>query len=211
MAEELHLAPEELALGDLGVQLVGRQPLQHALDVPLVLLQRAAVDEDVVEEDEHELVQLLAEGVLHERHEGRRRVGQAHGQHQPLVVAVARRERRLAHVLRRHLDLPVAGAQVDLAEVGRALQLVEELLASFDLNRIGPVVRAGEARPDLLEVGDVLVVPAEPVAGLPIRVLVGVAVDLPARDRPSGVGAERSICHVVLREGWLRCWRWGGP
>ena len=54
---------EELALALLGVQLLLSQQLQHLAHVPLVLLQRLAVDEDVVEEHEHELVEVAAEGL----------------------------------------------------------------------------------------------------------------------------------------------------
>ena len=56
-------------------------------------------------------------------------------------MAVARGERRLGHVLCRHADLPVARAQVDLAEVARALQLVEQLVDARQ--RIAVALRGG--------------------------------------------------------------------
>ena len=128
VAEELNLRAEEVALAELAVEF----PLAHAqhdlAQMLLVLLQRPAVDEDVVEEDQHELVELLAEGGLHQRHELGRRVRQPHRQHEPLEVTVARGERGLLDALGRHANLPVAGPQVQLGEIARALQPVEQLV-----------------------------------------------------------------------------------
>ena len=76
--------------------------------MPLVLLQRLAVDEDVVEEDEHEVVEERAEGLVHQVHEGGGRVGQPERQHEELEVPVARAERGLRHVLGVDADLVVA-------------------------------------------------------------------------------------------------------
>ena len=128
VTEELHLLAEEAAFAQLGEQLLLPQPLQHHPQMLLVLLQRAAVDQNVVQEHQHELVELAAEGVLHERHELGRRVRQAHRQNQPLEVTVSRSEGRLRHVLCSDADLPVARAQVEFAEVARPLQLVEQLV-----------------------------------------------------------------------------------
>ena len=61
-------------------------------------------------------------------HEGGGRVGQAEGQHEELEVTVARAERGLRHVLGRDANLMVAAAQVDLAEVARTLQPIEQLV-----------------------------------------------------------------------------------
>ena len=93
-----------------------------------MLLQRLAVDEDVVEEDEHTLIEEAAECLVHQVHEGGRRVGQAEWQHQKLVVPVACAEGGLRHILRRDADLMVAGAQIDLREVARTLQPIEQLV-----------------------------------------------------------------------------------
>ena len=67
--------------------------------MPLVLLQRLAVDEDVVEEHEDELVEELTERLMHEMHEGGWRVGETERQHEELEVTVARAKRRLRHVV----------------------------------------------------------------------------------------------------------------
>ena len=54
--------------------------------------------------------------------EGGRGVRQAHRQYGPLEVAVTRSKRGFRAILLRERDLVEAGAQVDLAEVARALQ-----------------------------------------------------------------------------------------
>jgi len=125
VTEKLNLLSEENTLAQLAIQLLLSESLQHHAQMSLVFLHGATVHEDIIQEDEHELVELLPESVLHERHELGRCVGQAHGEDQPLEVTVARRERRLSDVLRRHSDLPVARAQVELTEVARPLQLVK--------------------------------------------------------------------------------------
>ena len=93
-----------------------------------MLLQRLAVDEDVVQEHDHEVVQVRPEHLLHEVHERGRRVGQAERQHEELVVPVPRAERGLRHVGRIDAHLVVARAQIDLAEVLRTVQPIEQLI-----------------------------------------------------------------------------------
>jgi len=80
----------------------------------LVIHQRLAVDNYVVQEDEHELVEVLPEDIVLQRHEDARRVVQAHGQHVALEQALRRREGRLVAILFRDEDLAEARAQVDL-------------------------------------------------------------------------------------------------
>ena len=65
---------------------------------------------------------------MHEVHEGAGCVGETEGQHEELEVTVACAERGLGHVLWVDANLVVAAAQVDLAEVLRALQTVEQFV-----------------------------------------------------------------------------------
>ena len=126
--EELDLVHEELALALLRVEAGGLQPLEGRLHVAHMIVERPAVDHDVVEEDQHAPVEELPEGVVHHVLEGGRRVGQAHREHGPLEVPVARAEGRLRAVLLRQGDLIEPRAEVDLAEVPGAHEPVEEII-----------------------------------------------------------------------------------
>ena len=57
MAQELDFFLEELALALFGVELPLPQHVQHTANVARVFLQRSAVDEDIIEEDESEVIQ----------------------------------------------------------------------------------------------------------------------------------------------------------
>ena len=94
----------------------------------LVLFERLAVDEDVVEEHEDELVEEGAEGLVHEVHEGGGSVGQAEGEHEEFEVTVAGAEGGLGNVVGVDADLVVAGAEVNLGEVLGTLKAVEEFV-----------------------------------------------------------------------------------
>lgn len=96
--------------------------------MPLVVFQRVAVHDDVVQEDEHELIEVGAEGVVHERHEHAGRIAQAHREHGVLELALARHESSLVPILLCDQDLIEAGAEVDLAEVFGVRELVEQLV-----------------------------------------------------------------------------------
>ena len=65
--------------------------------------------------------------MVHQMLEGGWRVGQPHRQHGPLEVTVARAECSLGAVLFGEQDLIEPSAQVDLTEVLRALQSVEQI------------------------------------------------------------------------------------
>ena len=75
-----------------------------------MLFLRAAEDENVVEEHQDALVEQVAERVVHQLHEGARRVAEAHGQHQVLEAAVARAECGLLDVCLRDANLVEARA-----------------------------------------------------------------------------------------------------
>src|SRR4051794_22296747 len=60
--------------------------------------------------------------------EGGRGVRQAHRQYGPLEVAVTRAERGFGAILLGERDLVESGAQVDLAEIARSLQSIEQIL-----------------------------------------------------------------------------------
>jgi len=97
-----------------------------------VLRPRRAVDQNVVEENQHEPTEEGAEHVVHQRLKCRRGVGEPKRHHQELEVAVVGAERRLLDVRRVHAHLVVPRAEVELGEVLGPVELVEELVDHRD-------------------------------------------------------------------------------
>ena len=97
-----------------------------------MLRPQRAVDENIVEKDQHKPPQVGAKDIVHQRLECRWGIGEAERHHQELVVAVVGAEGGLGNVVGVHLHLVVARAQVELGEEARALELVEELINHWD-------------------------------------------------------------------------------
>ena len=119
-----------------------------------VLRPRRAVDQDVVEENQHEPAEEGAEHIVHQRLKCRRGVGEPKRHHQELEVAVVGAERRLLDVRRVHAHLVVPRAEVELGEVLGPMELVEELVNHRDRELVlghavveFPVVDAEAPRP----------------------------------------------------------------
>ena len=130
VTEELDLSLAQRTLAGLGVQSLLTQARQCLSYMLLVLLQRVAVHDDVVEEHQDEPVEEVREGVVHQLHEDARRVAQAHRQHVVLEQPLRRGEGRLVPIRLADEDLIEARAQVDLGEVLRLGQLVEQLIGA---------------------------------------------------------------------------------
>ena len=128
MAEEFDLAPRELALAQLRVQLRRSQPIQHLAQVHQMLLDGGAEHQYVVEEDEHAPIQQIAERVVHQLHERTRRVAESHRQHPILEAAVASTECRLLDVVLVNSDLVESGSQVQLREDLRVDDAIEQFI-----------------------------------------------------------------------------------
>src|SRR3954468_17306582 len=94
----------------------------------LMLLQCLAEDEDVVEEHQHEVVQVLAEGLMHQVHEGAWCIGEPEWQHQEFEVPITCAERGFRYIRRIDADLMVAAPQIELAEVLGSLQSIEQFI-----------------------------------------------------------------------------------
>jgi hypothetical protein len=79
----------------LGEEAVGTEAVQHETYVALVLVERAAEDEDVVEIHDGKVVQEVAEHVIHQVLKRGRRIGQPEWHHPIFVVAIAGTESSL--------------------------------------------------------------------------------------------------------------------
>ena len=75
VAQEVYGGLEEIALLQLGVQLVFSQLVQYKSHVAAVVGEVLRVDEDIIEEDNDEGVQVGFQHGVHEVHEGSRCIG----------------------------------------------------------------------------------------------------------------------------------------
>jgi hypothetical protein len=74
----------------------------------------AAIDQDIVEEDQDKSTKKRLKEVIHKPLEGGRGVRQPKGNYEKLVVALMHPKSGLWHILRTNSDLMIAGVQVQL-------------------------------------------------------------------------------------------------
>ena len=125
MTEELYLRCEQFTLTLLRIQLLCAEYVHHRSYVFLMIGECLTVDENIIEEHDHEIVEVCTEGLMHEMHECRRCVRQPEWQHEKLEVTVPSAEGRLRYVLGYDTNLMVPAAKVDLREELRSLQSIE--------------------------------------------------------------------------------------
>jgi len=94
-------------------QLVFTENYEDGSDVAEVLCPGCAVDQYVVEEDEHELAQERPQHIIHQRLECSRRVGESERHDEELIQIIMCSEGRLGDVCRIHADLVIAGAEIE--------------------------------------------------------------------------------------------------
>src|SRR5579883_17639 len=108
MTQELYLIQPELALRELGVQLVVSQALENHSEMLSMLGFRPRVDKNVVDEDHDKLIQLGHKHRVHQIHEVCWSIGQTKGHHQILITTIAGRKGGLGYVTWPDLYLMVA-------------------------------------------------------------------------------------------------------
>ena len=108
--EEGNRRAQKRALIDVGEELFCLKFGADRLQMCLVLDGGVAVDQDVVEIDDHELTSEGAHHLVHQTHEGARGVGEAEWHHEPLVESLSGLESRLPLVSRMdsYLVIPVS-------------------------------------------------------------------------------------------------------
>src|SRR4051812_31360204 len=119
---------EELALGDLAVELVLSQEGEDLSDVFIVFGVGLAEYENVINVHNDRLIEEGAEDVLDQGLECGGSIGETERHHLVLVVAVARAEGGLLDVLFVDSDLVVAPMQVDLGEYFGTEEAVGEVV-----------------------------------------------------------------------------------
>ena len=64
----------KITLGELGVELFSFQEIKDYTEMTFVIILRARIDENVIDEDDDELVKIWAANTIHEIHEHCRRI-----------------------------------------------------------------------------------------------------------------------------------------
>ena len=85
MTEEWNLVNLELALAELGVQLMLSQSLQHEPQMLFMLFLCLGEDQNIINEDHHEDIQIIHENHVHQMHEESRGISQAEGHDRVLI------------------------------------------------------------------------------------------------------------------------------
>ena len=93
-----------------------------------VLLPSAAVDNNIIKEDQYKISQITMEDVVHARLESCWGIGQSKGHYQKLKIPIVTSEHFLRDILLPHLDLMIPGSQINLGEVFRSPQLIHEFI-----------------------------------------------------------------------------------
>src|SRR6185312_3947762 len=85
MTEEWNLVNPELALAELGIQLMLSQSLQYESQMLLMLFFYLGEDQNIINEDHHEDIQIIHEDHVHQMHEVGRGISQAEGHDRVLI------------------------------------------------------------------------------------------------------------------------------
>ena len=85
MTEEWNLVNLELALAELGIQLMLSQSLQYESQMLLMLFLFLGEDQNIINEDHHEDIQIVHENHVHQMHEESRGISQAEGHDRVLI------------------------------------------------------------------------------------------------------------------------------
>ena len=99
--------------------------LQNQTQMFSMLFFSLGVDKDIINEDNHELVEVLHEYLIHEIHEISRGIGQTKGHNGVFKQSVSGGEGGLGNVRCADLQLMITGPKVNLREYSGSGQLVE--------------------------------------------------------------------------------------
>ena len=86
------------------------------------------VDKDIINEDNHELVEVIHEDLVHEIHEISRGIGQAKGHNGAFKQSVSGGEGGLGNVRLSNLQLVITCPKIDLGKDSGSVHLIEQIL-----------------------------------------------------------------------------------
>lgn len=82
-----------------------------------IIIPSLAIDQDIIEENEHRLPQLFVKNLIHECLKCQRCIIEVERHNEELVMPFVSAERRLQHILFRYSNLVVPRVKVKLCEV----------------------------------------------------------------------------------------------
>ena len=128
MADKVHLGYRKVALGGVGIEVIGGEGGEGGAEVVLVLLYVTREDQDVVQVDDDEGIEMGAKNIVHKALEGSGGVGEAERHDGVLEMPIPSPEGGLGNVLGVDADLVVAMTQVDLGKNRGTMEAVEEFI-----------------------------------------------------------------------------------
>src|SRR5581483_10074182 len=94
----------------------------------LMVLLALRINQDVVYEDNHELIQIWSTYSVHQIHKDCWSVRQTERHDQEFVVTITSSERCLGNIFLSNSHLMVSGSKIDFGEVCRSLQLIKQIV-----------------------------------------------------------------------------------
>ena len=128
MTEEWNLVNPELALAELGIQLMLSQSLQYESQMLLMLFFCLGEDQNIINEDHHEDIQIVHENHVHQMHEENRGISQAEGHDRVLIQPVLASKCRLQNIPSTDPQLKITRTQINLREYTSTSKQIEEIL-----------------------------------------------------------------------------------
>ena len=132
MPQECDAVLQELAFADLDVQGILTQTLQHQTQMGHVLRLIAAVDDNVIKIDLHTLASQIAKHIVHDPLETTGCVGQAHREHQPLILSISGHKRGLLNAILVRTNLPVARPEIQAAKHTTTSKTTDQIIGPRD-------------------------------------------------------------------------------
>src|SRR6184192_2369046 len=148
---------EEFALGHVPIHLVLAEDFEDLADVVDMLLVISAVNEDIIDVDNHTDVQQRFQDVLDQRLESSWGIRESEGHNLVLIVTISCTKSRFLDVIFVNTDLIVSPTKVDLGKNLCTLKSVNEVVNEGDGKSVllgdlvkGPIVNAHAQLPILL-------------------------------------------------------------
>ncbi|KAM0004882.1 hypothetical protein Hdeb2414_s0226g00840021 [Helianthus debilis subsp. tardiflorus] len=94
----------------------------------LMIGSRFRINEDIINEDDHEAIQVRLTNTIHEIHEHSGCVGQTKRHNHELVMSIASAKSGFWNVLFEDSKLVITRTKIDFGETGSALKLIKEVV-----------------------------------------------------------------------------------
>ncbi|EOX94184.1 Uncharacterized protein TCM_003614 [Theobroma cacao] len=116
MSQENHFLQPEFTFRELGIELSLAQSLQHDAQMGSMFIIILRINQDVIDEYYHKLIQVWMEHPVHKIHKNCRGISQTKRHHQKLIMPITRPEGSLRYILLLNPQLIVPRSQINLRE-----------------------------------------------------------------------------------------------